>query len=165
MSLRQPTNFNVGLVSRSRGVHMPAGSHTDPAVTRPGGGTAACGVARNCGAPSIALLILPRSCCHLVVSSDDATFAFFATVPCRTNSTCKPYLFAGTATAPSVRRARSSRSNNVVSQSVPHLHVHVVPRTKGDGLKGFFWPRTNYADGEERDGYAAKIAAALSRRR
>ena len=34
--------------------------------------------------------------------------------------------------------------NNVVSQSVPHLHVHVVPRTKGDGLRGFFWPRTSY---------------------
>jgi histidine triad (HIT) family protein len=31
--------------------------------------------------------------------------------------------------------------NNVVSQSVPHLHVHVVPRTRGDGLRGFFWPR------------------------
>jgi histidine triad (HIT) family protein len=38
--------------------------------------------------------------------------------------------------------------NNVVSQSVPHLHCHVVPRTKGDGLRGFFWPRTKYADGE-----------------
>ena len=36
--------------------------------------------------------------------------------------------------------------NNVVSQSVPHLHLHVVPRTKGDGLRGFFWPRTKYAD-------------------
>jgi histidine triad (HIT) family protein len=35
--------------------------------------------------------------------------------------------------------------NNRVSQSVPHLHVHIVPRTKGDGLKGFFWPRTKYA--------------------
>jgi histidine triad (HIT) family protein len=34
--------------------------------------------------------------------------------------------------------------NNRVSQSVPHLHVHVVPRTKGDGLKGFFWPRQKY---------------------
>ena len=34
--------------------------------------------------------------------------------------------------------------NNVVSQSVPHLHVHVVPRRKGDGLKGFFWPRSKY---------------------
>ena len=38
--------------------------------------------------------------------------------------------------------------NNVVSQSVPHLHLHVVPRTKGDGLRGFFWPRTTYGDGE-----------------
>lgn len=38
--------------------------------------------------------------------------------------------------------------NNVVSQSVPHLHCHVVPRTKGDGLRGFFWPRTKYAAGE-----------------
>ena len=39
--------------------------------------------------------------------------------------------------------------NNVVSQSVPHLHVHVVPRSKGDGLRGFFWPRTKYAEGEQ----------------
>ena len=51
--------------------------------------------------------------------------------------------------------------NNVVSQSVPHLHVHVVPRTKGDALKGFFWPRTKYASDEERDAYADKIGAAL----
>ena len=42
-------------------------------------------------------------------------------------------------------------ANNVVSQSVPHLHVHVVPRTKGDGLRGFFWPRTKYAPGEAAD--------------
>lgn len=39
--------------------------------------------------------------------------------------------------------------NNRVSQSVPHLHVHVVPRRKKDGLKGFFWPRTKYADQEQ----------------
>ncbi|MFD1827685.1 MULTISPECIES: HIT family protein [Mumia] len=52
--------------------------------------------------------------------------------------------------------------NNVVSQSVPHLHVHVVPRTKGDGLRGFFWPRTKYAAGEA-DDYAARIRAALAR--
>jgi histidine triad (HIT) family protein len=51
--------------------------------------------------------------------------------------------------------------NNVVSQSVAHLHVHVVPRTKGDGLRGFFWPRTKYAEGEAEE-YAAKIRAALS---
>lgn len=51
--------------------------------------------------------------------------------------------------------------NNVVSQSVPHLHVHVVPRTKGDGLRGFFWPRTRYADESEAAEYAARLAAAL----
>lgn len=51
--------------------------------------------------------------------------------------------------------------NNVVSQSVPHLHAHVVPRTKGDGLKGFFWPRSKYASDEERDAYAARIRTAL----
>jgi histidine triad (HIT) family protein len=47
--------------------------------------------------------------------------------------------------------------NNRVSQSVPHLHVHVVPRTKGDGLKGFFWPRTRYSSDE----HAAEVAATL----
>ena len=50
--------------------------------------------------------------------------------------------------------------NNVVSQSVPHLHVHVVPRTKGDGLRGFFWPRTRYGAGEAGD-YAARLREAL----
>ena len=50
--------------------------------------------------------------------------------------------------------------NNVVSQSVPHLHLHVVPRTKGDGLRGFFWPRTRYADGEAAD-YADRLRAAV----
>ncbi len=51
--------------------------------------------------------------------------------------------------------------NNVVSQSVPHLHLHVVPRTRGDGLRGFFWPRTKYADGEAGE-YAARLRGALS---
>ena len=50
--------------------------------------------------------------------------------------------------------------NNTVSQSVPHLHLHVVPRTKGDGLRGFFWPRTTYADGEAAE-YAARLQAVL----
>jgi histidine triad (HIT) family protein len=54
--------------------------------------------------------------------------------------------------------------NNVVSQSVPHLHVHVVPRTKGDGLRGFFWPRQAYADEAEAAGYARKIRDALTAR-
>ncbi len=52
--------------------------------------------------------------------------------------------------------------NNTVSQSVPHLHQHVVPRTKGDGLRGFFWPRTKYADGEAAT-YAERLRAALEK--
>ena len=52
-------------------------------------------------------------------------------------------------------------ANNRVSQSVPHLHVHVVPRTKGDGLRGFFWPRHRYGSDEEAAGYRDRIAAAL----
>jgi histidine triad (HIT) family protein len=50
--------------------------------------------------------------------------------------------------------------NNVVSQSVPHLHVHVVPRRRGDGLRGFFWPRTRYGAGEMEE-YATKIKKAI----
>ena len=45
---------------------------------------------------------------------------------------------------------------------MPHLHLHVVPRTKGDGLRGFFWPRTKYADGEAGE-YAARLRAVLDR--
>ena len=52
--------------------------------------------------------------------------------------------------------------NNTVSQSVPHLHLHVVPRTKGDGLRGFFWPRTKYADDADRDAFADRLRAALA---
>ena len=52
--------------------------------------------------------------------------------------------------------------NNVVSQSVPHLHVHVVPRRRKDGLRGFFWPRQRYRDDDEMAEYAAKIRAAVS---
>jgi len=48
--------------------------------------------------------------------------------------------------------------NNIVSQSVPHLHVHVVPRTKGDGLRGFFWPRNKY----DSEAHAAETASALA---
>ncbi|WP_018155544.1 HIT family protein [Demetria terragena] len=52
-------------------------------------------------------------------------------------------------------------NNNVVSQSVPHLHQHIVPRTKGDGLRGFFWPRHPYAEGEAA-AYAERLRAALN---
>jgi len=51
--------------------------------------------------------------------------------------------------------------NNRISQSVPHLHVHVVPRRRKDGLRGFFWPRTRYADDAEMAAVAAAIGAAL----
>jgi histidine triad (HIT) family protein len=50
-------------------------------------------------------------------------------------------------------------TNNKVSQSVPHLHVHVVPRRKKDGLRGFFWPRNPYADETEARRVAARIRA------
>jgi histidine triad (HIT) family protein len=53
-------------------------------------------------------------------------------------------------------------SNNIVSQSVPHLHWHVVPRTKGDGLRGFFWPRTRYASEEEAQEYAGRLSEAIA---
>jgi histidine triad (HIT) family protein len=52
--------------------------------------------------------------------------------------------------------------NNVVSQSVPHLHLHVVPRNRKDGLRGFFWPRTRYASEDEAAGVAARIRAAAA---
>ena len=55
--------------------------------------------------------------------------------------------------------------NNKVSQSVPHLHVHVVPRTQGDGLKGFFWPRHPYRDAAHEEENRARIAAAIAGQR
>jgi histidine triad (HIT) family protein len=51
--------------------------------------------------------------------------------------------------------------NNTVSQSVPHLHVHVVPRRRKDGLRGFFWPRQRYADDAAMDEVAGRIRGAL----
>ena len=52
--------------------------------------------------------------------------------------------------------------NNIVSQSVAHLHVHVVPRRRKDGLRGFFWPRVKYDTDAEADEYAARLAIALA---
>lgn len=51
--------------------------------------------------------------------------------------------------------------NNRVSQSVPHLHVHVVPRNRKDGLRGFFWPRTRYTDDAEAESVVRRLRAAL----
>jgi histidine triad (HIT) family protein len=77
-----------------------------------------------------------------------------------------PFLAAGQRLAGAMVTALGAQGsfvamNNTVSQSVPHLHLHVVPRTKGDGLRGFFWPRTKYAAGEEAT-YAERLAGALS---
>jgi histidine triad (HIT) family protein len=76
-----------------------------------------------------------------------------------------PFLAAGQRLATAMVEALGAQGsfvamNNTVSQSVPHLHLHVVPRTKGDGLRGFFWPRTKYADGEAGE-YADRLRAAL----
>lgn len=51
--------------------------------------------------------------------------------------------------------------NNIVSQSVAHLHAHVVPRRKGDGLRGFFWPREKYREGESEE-FAGRLRDAIS---
>jgi histidine triad (HIT) family protein len=52
--------------------------------------------------------------------------------------------------------------NNRISQSVPHLHVHVVPRHRKDGLRGFFWPRQRYASEEEAASVAARLREAIA---
>jgi len=52
--------------------------------------------------------------------------------------------------------------NNRVSQSVPHLHVHIVPRNRKDGLRGFFWPRTKYDSEDEARDYADRLRAAMA---
>ncbi|MBA3661849.1 MAG: HIT family protein [Gammaproteobacteria bacterium] len=53
--------------------------------------------------------------------------------------------------------------NNKVSQSVPHLHLHVIPRKKGDGLKGFFWPRQKYEDAQALQSVQTKIQEVMTR--
>jgi histidine triad (HIT) family protein len=53
--------------------------------------------------------------------------------------------------------------NNKVSQSVAHMHVHIVPRNRKDGLRGFFWPRTKYASDDEAAAIAARLRDAVSR--
>lgn len=80
-----------------------------------------------------------------------------------------PFLAAGQRLAVAMKEGLGAQGsfvalNNTVSQSVPHLHLHVVPRTKGDGLRGFFWPRTKYAEGEASE-YAARLRSALSEER
>jgi histidine triad (HIT) family protein len=76
-----------------------------------------------------------------------------------------PFFAAGQTVAAAVTKAMKAQGtfvamNNVVSQSVAHLHLHVVPRTKGDGLRGFFWPRRKYEPGQI-DDVADRLRKAL----
>lgn len=85
-------------------------------------------------------------------------------------SLVEPYFKAAQLLARAVESALDAEGtfvamNNRVSQSVPHLHVHIVPRKKKDGLKGFFWPRTKYRDDEEMKGVQTKIAVAIKKLR
>jgi histidine triad (HIT) family protein len=77
-----------------------------------------------------------------------------------------PYFAAVQRLARAVQAATGSAGtfvamNNTVSQSVPHLHTHVVPRNRKDGLKGFFWPRTRYDDDDHMARVAAQVRAAI----
>ncbi len=89
-----------------------------------------------------------------------------ATLPDLPDELVLPYVGAIRAIAGAMPEAYGCQgtfvaANNVVSQSVPHLHFHVVPRTKGDGLRGFFWPRTRYVSDDEAETYAEKLRALL----
>ena len=88
-----------------------------------------------------------------------------ATLPDLPDHLRDPFLAAGQRLAAAMVEGLGAQGsfvamNNTVSQSVAHLHMHVVPRTRGDGLRGFFWPRTKYADGEAAH-YAARLRAVL----
>jgi histidine triad (HIT) family protein len=119
-----------------------------------------------------------------IVASDDAAVAFLdarpvfkghvlvvprAHVPTLTDlpaAALAPYFAAVQRLARAVEAGLSADGtfvamNNNVSQSVPHLHTHVVPRRFKDGLRGFFWPRVPYASDGERDEFAARIRAAV----
>ena len=78
----------------------------------------------------------------------------------------EPYFAAVQTVARAVERGLEADGtfvaiNNKVSQSVPHLHAHVVPRRRKDGLRGFFWPRQKYRDDEHMGEVAGQIRAAL----
>ncbi|MFC7544818.1 HIT family protein [Plantactinospora sp. GCM10030261] len=96
------------------------------------------------------LLVVPRR--HVETLGDlppDEVAGYFATVRQLSRAVEDGLAAGGTFVA----------INNRVSQSVPHLHTHVIPRTKGDGLRGFFWPRHRYDSDAEAQTYADKIAA------
>lgn len=93
-------------------------------------------------------LVLPRTHIETLPElPDDLLVPLFSTA--RRLAAAMPEAMAGDGTFVAV--------NNKVSQSVPHLHVHVIPRRHKDGLRGFFWPRQKYDD----DAHAAAVAGAI----
>ncbi len=89
-----------------------------------------------------------------------------ATLPDLTDDLALPFVGAGRRLATAMVAGLGAHgsfvcANNVVSQSVPHLHLHVIPRTKGDGLRGFLWPRVPYESPQEMAEYAARLRCVL----
>ena len=79
----------------------------------------------------------------------------------------EPFFARAQRLAGAVERAMEAQGtfvamNNRISQSVPHLHCHVVPRRKKDGLRGFFWPRTKYAGDDEMSAVASRIRSEVT---
>jgi histidine triad (HIT) family protein len=93
--------------------------------------------------------------------------AHHETLPDLPDHLIEPYFTAARLLAGAVKDALEADGtfvamNNAVSQSVPHLHVHIVPRRRKDGLRGFFWPRTKYTGPEHVEDFRARIAAAVA---
>ncbi len=89
-----------------------------------------------------------------------------ATLPDLPDDLALPFVAAGRRLATAMVAGLGAQgsfvcANNVVSQSVPHLHLHVIPRTKGDGLRGFLWPRIPYDSPQEMAEYAARLRSVL----
>ncbi len=89
-----------------------------------------------------------------------------ATLPDLPDDLALPFVAAGRRLATAMVAGLGAQgsfvcANNVVSQSVPHLHLHVIPRTKGDGLRGFLWPRVPYDSPQEMAEYAARLRSVL----
>jgi len=92
--------------------------------------------------------------------------AHVETLPDLPPESVQPIFFAAQQLAKAVQQAMQAEGtfvamNNTVSQSVPHLHIHIVPRRKGDGLKGFFWPRQQYRDERHKEEVRRAIATLL----
>ncbi len=99
------------------------------------------------------VLLVPRGHCETLADLPSEDLApFFAVVQLLTRAVEAALGAQGTFVA----------VNNRVSQSVPHLHVHVVPRSRGDGLRGFFWPRHPYDGPEHRAATGEALRQALA---